>query len=133
MPLYGPEVLAVIQRKDAENKCICGFNYDQHTYDKDCDSHGVCPDRQGVFRNERQHELIKSLEKEKAALVAENEGLRKGLNAVAALIKESYGVSGLHLNGDIASWDELRTGGRFEDWLIDFDTAIDNAMKGGGE
>jgi hypothetical protein len=30
------------------------------------------------------------------------------------LVSESEGVSGLHLNGDVASWDELLPGGRFE-------------------
>lgn len=30
------------------------------------------------------------------------------------LISESEGVAGLHLNGDIAPWDELLPGGRFE-------------------
>jgi len=49
---------------------------------------------------------------------------QKGLGAVASLINESYGVSGLHLNGDIAPWSELQTGGRFEEWLHDFDAAI---------
>jgi hypothetical protein len=49
---------------------------------------------------------------------------RKGLDAVASLIAESHGVGGLHLNGDYATWDELRTGGRFEGWLADFDAAL---------
>ena len=30
------------------------------------------------------------------------------------LVGESYGVSGLHLNGDAAPWDDLLPGGRFE-------------------
>lgn len=54
----------------------------------------------------------------------EIEELRKGISAALALIEESYGVSGLHLNGDVASWTELRTGGRYEDWLFDFDQAV---------
>lgn len=49
---------------------------------------------------------------------------RKGLTAIAQLISESYGVAGLHRNGDVAPWEELRTGGRFEDWLLDFDNAL---------
>lgn len=36
---------------------------------------------------------------------------------------ESYGVDGLHKNGDIAAWDELEQGGRFEDWLYAFNRA----------
>ncbi len=53
---------------------------------------------------------------------------RKGLEAVESLINESHGVSGLHLNGDLAPWSELRTGGRFEEWLVAFDDAL-NAMR----
>ena len=49
---------------------------------------------------------------------------RKGLDAVASLIDESNGVGGLHLNGDFAPWCELRTGGRFEEWLVAFDDAL---------
>lgn len=39
------------------------------------------------------------------------------LKDLDALIAESHGVSGLHLNGDIATWGELTKGGRFEEWL----------------
>lgn len=63
------------------------------------------------------------LRAEVARLEAEKAELRKGLDAVSNLIADSSGVVGLHLNGDVATWDELREGGRFEDWLIDFDTA----------
>ncbi len=47
-----------------------------------------------------------------------------GLNAITQLICESRGVAGLHRNGDLATWTELGTGGRFEEWLLDFDTAV---------
>jgi hypothetical protein len=59
------------------------------------------------------------------ALRAEVARLRKGIAAVSSLIDESRGVTGLHLNGDEAPWDELRTGGRFEEWLLDFDAALE--------
>ena len=55
---------------------------------------------------------------------AELETCNKALLAVAALIDESEGVIGLHLNGDVALWKDLRTGGYFEDWLFDFDAAL---------
>lgn len=48
-----------------------------------------------------------------------------GLRAVEALIDNSIGVAGLHLNEEDAPWDDLRTGGQFEDWLIEFDDALD--------
>jgi hypothetical protein len=59
--------------------------------------------------------------------IKQAERMKKGLEAVATLIDESRGVEGLHLNGDIAPWDELRTGGRFETWLLDFDNALKEA------
>lgn len=55
--------------------------------------------------------------------------LEDGLMAVLALIDESKGVVGLHQNGDHASWEELRTGGEFEDWLAPFDRAVNSFQK----
>jgi len=52
-----------------------------------------------------------------------------GLEAVASLMNESHGVGGLHLNGDFAPWSELRTGGRFEEWLVAFDYALNAARS----
>jgi hypothetical protein len=69
------------------------------------------------------------LEQAIADLKVENERLRRALDAVQALIDESQGVCGLHLNGDIATWDELLQGGRFEGWLLDFSIAR-AALKG---
>ncbi len=31
----------------------------------------------------------------------------------------------LQADPDLAPWSELRTGGRFEEWLIDFDKALE--------
>lgn len=61
---------------------------------------------------------------------AERDALRKGIKAVEDLINDSSGVAGLHLNGDYASWESLRTGGHFEEWLIDFDNALAAIEKG---
>lgn len=61
--------------------------------------------------------------------LAELEKCRKGLAAIQSLIADSRGVVGLHLNGDVAPWDELRTGGRFEEWLLDFDDAMQQEGK----
>jgi hypothetical protein len=61
------------------------------------------------------------------AAVAKAEGeiqvLSKGIIAVRDLIKNSQGVIGLHLNGDVANWGTLEQGGMFESWLIDFNEA----------
>lgn len=50
--------------------------------------------------------------------------LRRGIKAVESLMNESGGVYGLHLNGDNSSWESLRTGGAYEDWLFEFDQAL---------
>jgi hypothetical protein len=50
---------------------------------------------------------------------------RCGLVAVTTLIYNSHGVSGLHLNGDVAPWSELQKGGRLDGWLSDFDRAVE--------
>ena len=70
------------------------------------------------------HELEEGAEEAWDYQQARIEALEKGLQAVAQLIEESSGVSGLHMNGDVAPWSDLQTGGRFEEWLIDFDAAL---------
>lgn len=54
------------------------------------------------------------------------ERLAKGIESVQSLISDSKGVYGLHLNGDPSPWSELRTGGHFESWLVDFDKALES-------
>lgn len=75
--------------------------------------------------------LIAEQAAEIARLTKELKEARKGLKAIETLIQDSEGVAGLHLNGDVAPWHELRTGGRFESWLLDFDAAI--SKIGGAE
>ena len=55
--------------------------------------------------------------------------LRRGVLVVEQLIKESVGVSGLHLNTDVATWDELLEGGCYEEWLIELSKAIEVAHE----
>jgi hypothetical protein len=57
-------------------------------------------------------------------MAVEIKKLRAGIAAVQKLIEESQGVDGLHLNGDVAAWDDLRSGGHFEEWLKDFDESL---------
>jgi hypothetical protein len=40
------------------------------------------------------------------------------------LISGNGGVVGLHKNGDVASWESLREGGQFEEWLRSYDAAV---------
>lgn len=63
-------------------------------------------------------------------LLAALEGLTADLSG---LISDSYGVTGLHLNGDVAPWGELLPGGRFEDWLFSIDAARAAIAKARGE
>lgn len=58
-----------------------------------------------------QQGVICDFREQRDELLAALEGLT---GDIQALIGESYGVSGLHMNGDIAPWDELESGGRFE-------------------
>ena len=57
-------------------------------------------------------------------LTAKVEQMEKGLVAVQELIQSSDGVAGLHLNGDVASWNDLLAGGHFEEWLAAFSEAL---------
>lgn len=91
-------------------------------WDLDCGQFEPYNDGEYVLYEDHATALREQAERIKA-IEAENELLTAGLQAVADLIAESDGVAGLHLNGDVATWDELRTGGRFEDWLLAFDDA----------
>lgn len=73
----------------------------------------------------------KELQAENARLRSELSAARRGLRSVQTLIDHSYGVAGLHLNGDEAPWESLMEGGFYEVWLLDFSKAIDAAMGEG--
>jgi len=73
---------------------------------------------------------------ERDRLLVKNEKLIKALDglvtAIDDLVSESHGVDGLHLNGDVAPWDELLPGGQYESWLEAVDPAraiLDEARK----
>ena len=66
---------------------------------------------------------IRALRATEAGLRERVKVLEFGLSEVETLMDESEGVAGLHLNGDVAPWSELRSGGRFEEWLLGFDEA----------
>lgn len=57
------------------------------------------------------------------------EALEKAIRSVSELIGYSRGVDGLHLNGNVATWESLRTGGVFEEWLLEFDEAQEVLQK----
>lgn len=49
--------------------------------------------------------------------------LNELVNSINELIDRSDGVSGLHLNGDVAPWPSLHGSGRFRAWLCALDDA----------
>lgn len=59
-----------------------------------------------------------SFEQERDQLKAQINSMKQ---AIDDLVCNSEGVTGLHQNGEMAPWDELLTGGRFEEWLTVFD------------
>ena len=68
---------------------------------------------------------ISALEAQVSALREENNRFRRAIGAVNELICHSSGVIGLHLNGNVAYWGELKRGGRYEGWLSDLSDAND--------
>lgn len=80
----------------------------------------------GAYKDQRTYIAFytwKAKAKTVLNLQEENAVLKKGIAAVRSLMNESDGASGLHLNGDMADWESLCEGGRFEGWLIDFNKA----------
>jgi hypothetical protein len=61
------------------------------------------------------------------------EALTDLVQSLDDLIAQSDGVAGLHLNGDIADWDSLLEGGRFEGWLIALSLAAAAERLRGGK
>lgn len=73
--------------------------------------HGIDSGR-GVFDSVAvPKETIRNLLAERDQLLQALSGL---VDDVEGLISESYGVTGLHLNGDVADWEELLPSGAYE-------------------
>ncbi|MDR5867979.1 hypothetical protein [Halomonas koreensis] len=81
------------------------------------DWHGAEPVRELVAERDSLQRLADGRAEQRDALAAHVERLHDDFNA---LVSESYGVAELHANGDVAPWDELARGGRFEQWLLSF-------------
>lgn len=74
-------------------------------------------DRLRAFVQDRQAEPSPGQAELLGELASRHEALFRLDNALTELIDSSDGVAGLHLNGDLAEWEELLPGGRFEQWL----------------
>lgn len=55
--------------------------------------------------------------------------MAQGILEIEELMNESKGIYGLHLNGDVSPWEELRSGGKYEEWLNKFEVALEYAKK----
>ena len=83
----------------------------------------------GTLDGDRMIADIATLTAENARLREDAERFADAIDAVSDLIDNSKGVYGLHLNGNVAPWGELRTGGRYEEWLLAFDAMSDTAPE----
>lgn len=72
----------------------------------------------------RRRNVIRALERMRRS----EELLSDLFTALANVMSESEGVAGLHLNGDVAEWDSLTRGGKFEDWLKAYDEVRDHLL-----
>jgi len=89
----------------------------------------VIEKRAKLIVDEISNDLVDQTQK----LKDENARLKAGINSVAELIDDSLGIAGLNFNGDIVEWSEIREGGQFEEWLIDFDTALNYKQESSDE
>lgn len=65
------------------------------------------PDDKGVWVFHEDHvAIVTALQEQVRALAAENSIQDFIISAVKDLVRESEGVAGWHLNGDIATWDK---------------------------
>lgn len=62
-------------------------------------------------------EALARIEALEAALDSCSAALQRLHTDIEALMADSEGVTGLHHNGDVATWEELGEGGRFSDWI----------------
>ena len=115
----------------------CGFQWHRNPVDSIIGE--PCPNQRSAIKcpGEMQRMTWESIAKENQefALNILDHG-RKLLKALDDLMDDSRGVGGLHLNGDIATWDELCAGGRFEEWLgviEDFRSVVGNEPRKEGE
>lgn len=98
---------------------LCGF---AHPYDPFCVASDVLIIGEAVIERWNTRTPDPMLE---ALAVA----LEKACDSVCELIDNSCGVEGLHMNGDVAPWHDLRSGGRYEGWLVEFDEALELLQK----
>jgi len=98
-----------------------------------CDGTGYILNRIGLFLQEISKPLSKEINNNYESLKAENEKLRGLLQRVIDVVYESEGVSGYHLNGDIASWGEFEVFNEIEQALnmTKLLLSLENAVKVG--
>lgn len=119
-PAAMQKIIAHIEAQDAE---IAANEIAFAEYRQQCiDNHAEIERLRAESDERLKNTVAQAMEIERLRIDAGR--LRKGLSEVEVLIHESAGVYGLHLNGDLAPWSSLRTGGGYEDWLAEFDAAL---------
>ena len=99
----------LIAAAESIGMCFPGASIPPSTEDqKDAEILDQC--RLNGMGAEREATLLGKVERQSAALKL----AKDALGEMQDLIDESYGVYGLHLNGDESPWSELEQGGRFE-------------------
>ena len=117
--------------------------FDQYLFGYDCICDGLtvgpamlCSTDYGTKLGFRASSNIKSKMMLDANLIAAAPELYEALNSLLwdleALMGESLGVYGLHLNGDASPWEEIAPGGTFErlDSIIEARAALSKARGG---
>ena len=99
-------------------KCkVCGsFAINHHLHGRDGSDDELCDVCFWVKRAKSHDELVQMNQELLSAL-------KQVVGDVRALADHSYGVHGLHQNGDLAPWNSLFSGGFFESWLLSVDDA----------
>lgn len=104
---------SAVRERDAARKSLVACQLDNGTAE-------LIVSRDFVAEARRIKKTAARIMQERDAAV---EALRGLVSSVDALVSDSYGVVGLHLNGDVAPWDELLQGGRYEEWLAALEDA----------
>ena len=112
-----------------EHEVLINQGYDDPQWWIECPNHN-CPIAPGLGDSCRETAKERWNTRTPDPMLEELAGaLEKSCDSVRELIDNSRGVEGLHLNGDVAPWHDLRSGGRYEGWLVEFDEALDILQK----